>query len=441
MDAVRYRPRGGTVKELVADLEQAIAAGTLPPEAPLPPIRALADDLGVAPGTVAGAYATLRDRGLLETRGRAGTFVRYRPAGATRVLDDAPPGAVDLAGGQPDPQLLPDLSALAGDVFGAGLVAAAPTGGVLPEVAAEARRRLDGDGVPAGPVALTHGGLDGLGRVLRTRLRPGDAVAVEDPGWPNALALAAGLGLRTVPVAVDDAGPRPDALDRALAGGATAVVVTDRAQNPTGARLDADRAAELRAVLTRHPDTLLVEDDHAAELAGTPLHALAGATRWWAFVRSASKPYGPDLRAAVVTGDEETMTRVEDGLRVGPGWVSTVLQRLLLGCWQSADVAAQVGRAAAAYDLRRSTLVQALTGAGLDAVGGTGLNVWVRVPDEAAVTARLLTAGWAVAPGTRFRLRAAPGIRITVSHLDPGAVPRLAADLADALTPGRGFTA
>ncbi len=44
--------------------------------------------------------------------------------------------------------------------------------------------------------------------------------------------------------------------------------------------------------------------------------------------------------------------------------------------------------------------------------------MWVSVPDEAVAITRLLDAGWAVAPGTRFRIRSAPGIRITISDLD-----------------------
>src|SRR5690606_21927515 len=152
--------------------------------------------------------------------------------------------------------------------------------------------------------------------------RGGDRVAVEDPGWANLLDLVAALGLVPVGVPVDADGPLPAALDRALAGGARAVIVTARAHNPTGAAVTADRAADLRAVLAAHPATLLIEDDHAAELSRQPLHPLAGATGAWAFVRSVSKPYGPDLRVAVLAGDEATVARVEGRMRVGTGWVS-----------------------------------------------------------------------------------------------------------------------
>jgi DNA-binding transcriptional regulator YhcF (GntR family) len=49
--------------------------GTLPVGLKLPTVRALAADLGIAPNTVARAYRELEAAGLLDTRGRAGTFV------------------------------------------------------------------------------------------------------------------------------------------------------------------------------------------------------------------------------------------------------------------------------------------------------------------------------------------------------------------------------
>ncbi|NEA49280.1 GntR family transcriptional regulator, partial [Streptomyces sp. SID10815] len=73
--------------------------------------------------------------------------------------------------------------------------------------------------------------------------------------------------------------------------------------------------------------------------------------------------------------------------------------------------------------------------------GRSGMNVWVPVPDETGAVARLLHAGWAVAPGARFRLSAPPGIRITVSTLRDGEPERLADAVAAALgpAPARGY--
>jgi DNA-binding transcriptional MocR family regulator len=433
MVSVQYRPAGGTAKEISDHFESGIRSGRLSSGTALPSVRGLADQLSVAPGTVAAAYKLLRDRGLEEARGRSGTYVRPQPGAPARSrLAPIGAGVTDLSSGQPDPDLLPVLRMSA--LLPAGGSAAAPAAFVLPELQTQARQRLAADGVPAEMLTLTSGGLDGLHRVLSAHLRPGDLVAIEDPGWPNALDLVAALGLRPCPLALDSEGPLPDALRSARQAGARAVVVTSRAQNPTGASLSVRRAAELRQVLAEQPETVVIEDDHAAELAGVELATLAGVTRHWAFIRSASKPFGPDLRLALVTGDEDTVARMEGRMRSGSGWVSTVLQRLLLDLWTSAEAATVIAAAGPAYAERRDRLIDALTERGIAATGRTGLNVWVPVADETAVVTGLLRAGWAVAPGARFRQSAPPGIRITVSALTAATVPRLADDLATVVT-------
>ena len=266
-------------------------------------------------------------------------------------------------------------------------------------------------------------------------LRPGDAVAVEDPGWANLFDLIAALGLRAVPVGVDDNGPTPKSLSAALAAGARAVVITSRAQNPTGAAVSPHRAARLRDVLSHHPGVLVIEDDHAAELARVPLHCIGPVTGTWAFVRSASKPYGPDLRVAVLAGDEATIARVVGRMRIGSGWVSTILQRLMLRLWHDPVVAEQVAVAAGQYEDRRRGLLDALSARGLQAQGPTGINVWVPVPDEAWAVGVLRDAGYAVAPGSLFRMEAGPGIRVTISTLTGEAVAPLADAIAAAAHP------
>lgn len=52
-----------------------VSAGALSPGDRLPTVRRLAQDLGVATNTVARAYRELEQAGVIETRGRAGTFV------------------------------------------------------------------------------------------------------------------------------------------------------------------------------------------------------------------------------------------------------------------------------------------------------------------------------------------------------------------------------
>ncbi|MFD7486648.1 aminotransferase class I/II-fold pyridoxal phosphate-dependent enzyme [Streptomyces mirabilis] len=438
-----YRIEGRRAADISASVERAVGSGDLEPGQLLPPMRELAERLGVNPNTVAAAYRTLRERGVIETAGRRGSRIRSKPAttGRDYIRVEVPEGVRNVADGNPDPALLPALA----EAFAAAAGRSDRDPVMYGEAAVEAelerlaRADLDADGVPDGPVVVTSGSLDAIERVLAAHLKPGDAVAVEDPGWGSVFDLAPALGLRTVPVRVDDEGPVPDDVRRALEAGARALIVTDRAQNPTGAAVGAARARALRSVLKEHPDVLLVEDDHGHRIVDLPLHPLAGVTRDWAFVRSVAKAYGPDLRLAVLTGDPVTMDRVHGRQRLGPGWVSHLLQRAVVHLW--ANRAVDVTAVAAAYGRRRDALIDALKQRGIEAYGRSGMNVWIPVPDETGAVARLLHAGWAVAPGARFRMSAPPGIRITVSALTPDDIEPLADAVASAVGPApvRGY--
>jgi DNA-binding transcriptional MocR family regulator len=431
---VQHSITGTGAESIAASVEEGISEGELAPGDALPPIREVAVELGVNPNTVAAAYRLLRDRGAVETAGRRGTRVRDRPATTPRSLLalDVPEGARDLSTGNPDPALLPIAAAQLAPPAGAPVLYGQSA--ISAELLEHVRADLAADAVPADYLAVTSGALDGIERALVAHLRPGDRVAVEDPGWANLLDLLAALGLSAEPVQVDDEGPLVLSMARALRRGVRAVIVTTRAQNPTGAALSAARAGALRSLLAgKTSDVLVVEDDHCAGIAGVPLHTLAGSTRRWAFVRSASKAYGPDLRLAVLAGDRRTVERVHGRLRLGPGWVSHLLQDLAVRLWSDDAAKCLVEEAGERYANNRSRLRAALAERGVTAHGRSGLNVWVPVPDETVAITRLLNAGWAAAPGTRFRMDSPPGMRITIADLAYREIESLADAIAEAM--------
>jgi DNA-binding transcriptional MocR family regulator len=183
----------------------------------------------------------------------------------------------------------------------------------------------------------------------------------------------------------------------------------------------------------RSDDLLLIEDDHCAGISGAPLQTLAGSSSHWAFVRSVSKAYGPDLRVALLAGDQRTVERVHGRLRLGPGWVSHLLQDLAVGLWSDDAATRLVDQAEERYTTNRVRLRAALADRGVPAYGRSGLNVWIPVPDETIAITRLLNAGWAAAPGTRFRIRTGPGIRVTIADLTAAEIDPLADSIAEAM--------
>jgi DNA-binding transcriptional MocR family regulator len=223
---------------------------------------------------------------------------------------------------------------------------------------------------------------------------------------------------------------------QAAARGCRAIITTPRAQNPTGAALSPARASEVRRILRGFPEMLLIENDHAAPVAGARFQTLRADSRSrWAVIRSTSKFLGPDLRVALMAGDELTVGRVQGRQALGARWVSHILQQLALTLWSDPASGRRLARAGEIYAQRRLAALAALREHGIEARGASGFNIWIPLRDEARVVRALAERGWAVAAGERFRIRSAPGIRVTISTLQPADAGRFAGDLAAALRP------
>jgi DNA-binding transcriptional MocR family regulator len=418
---------GTTAVNIAGSVETAVATGKLGAGESLPTVRALSSRLGVSGATVAAAFRILQERGLIVTDGRRGTRVRPAPPIALPAESMIPDGVRDLAAGNPDFNLLPDLRKrafkLEQRLYGDELND--------PDLLQLAREQFRGDGVPAEQIAIVSGALDGIERVLREQLRSGDRVAVEDPCFTGVLDLLSALALVPVPVRVDDEGLLPTDLRIALKS-CKVLIATPRAQNPTGAAFSPRRARELRSLLAQRPDVLVIEDDHAGVIAGAEYRTLVDKSRArWAVVRSVSKAYGPDLRVALLASDAHTHARVEGRQTLGIRWVSHILQRTVVAIWRDRAPL----RAQRVYAERREALLRELRARGIAAHGVSGLNVWVPVAEESAVVQRLAQKGWGVKAGERYRIATPPAIRITISTLGARDAARLAEDFAEIVRP------
>jgi DNA-binding transcriptional MocR family regulator len=433
------RITGRTAAQISASLEQQLRTHKRGAGEPLPTVRDLAATLGVSPATVAAAYKALRTRGLVAGRGRGGTRVSSTPLAPQPPPSPAlPEGTFDLATGNPDLTFFPPLGAALRSIDDRAALY-----GETPEhvgLRAFAGTEFEADGVAAQSIAVVSGGMDGIERALREHLQPGDGVAIEDPSFPGLIDLVAASGYVAMPYGVDDEGPIPDGLADAITKGCRAIVLTPRAQNPTGAALSAGRAAELKRLLRGAAEILLIENDYAGPIAGATFHTIRGggdSRSRWAVIRSTSKFLGPDLRVAVMTGDDLTIDRIRGRQALGARWVSHLLQRLALALWSDPSSGRRLARAAEIYAQRRGAVLTAMRDRGIEARGVSGFNIWVQVRDETRVVQALADRGWAVAAGERFRLRSAPGIRVTTSALLPADAGRLADDLAAVLRPPR----
>ena len=86
---------GPPYRQLIDGIRRQIERGSLLPGDRIPPVRTLADELAIAPNTIARAYRALEDDGWIEGRGRAGTFVADRLPEQPSAADDALAAAAD----------------------------------------------------------------------------------------------------------------------------------------------------------------------------------------------------------------------------------------------------------------------------------------------------------------------------------------------------------
>lgn len=427
---------GTTASEIAASVRAHVDSGALRPGAPLPPVRQLADVLGVNRNTVVSAYRQLVRAGVARTRGRAGTTIAERSDGPEEGFA-RDTELRDVGHGNPDPRLLPDAAA--------ALTAssAPPTlygeSVIDPELAEWATRWIATDQPRDFRLTLTHGAVDAVERLLAQALTQGDAVALEDPCFLASIHTVRLAGYRTMPVPMDEEGMTVAGLRAALSAGVRAVVCTPRAHNPTGTSLSAARAAELRAVLAEHPYVLVIEDDHFSRLSTTDYHSIIGPEHArWALVRSVSKFLGPDLRLAFVASDPETGGRLAARISPGTTWVSHLLQRLARTLLLDPAVGGAVSAAGAHYAERNAAFVAGLAAHGVAARADDGLNVWVDVRGDAArVGQRLMQRGWLARIGDDFALAedgpSAHHLRLTVHALDAATAEQLVADVAAAV--------
>ena len=251
----RYQALAGAVTTLRDDRR-------LPPGSRLPSERDLASGLGLSRTTVAAAYATLRDAGVVRSRRGSGSVVLAAPAPAAPVPHVLDLGRASLSSpdgvAQAAQEAAQDLVAhLAGQGYD-------PAGVPALRHAVAARYASRGLPTTVEQVVATDGALHALGLLVGLLVRPGETVVVESPGYTSTQHLLRRAGARLLPVPVTPAGWDLDLLEETVTRTAPRLVVLAADfSNPTGALLDAGGRARVAALATRTRTTVVVDETFA----------------------------------------------------------------------------------------------------------------------------------------------------------------------------------
>ncbi|WP_016700992.1 PLP-dependent aminotransferase family protein [Actinoalloteichus spitiensis] len=384
--------------QLADALRAAAVDGLLRAGDRLPATRRLAAHLGVSRTVTTAAYEQLHAEGWLTGRHGSGTYVTTSPpTGAARqtAVDDAEPEAVELV----------DLTP--GAPWSEGIDRAAwrrawrasaevppmtrPRRAGLPEyraVVAEHLLRHRGLAVPRAhevdsPVIATAGTTAGLVETVRAVLRPGDVVAVEEPGYQRAVGALLAAGLRVVPAPVDGDG----LLVERVPTGVRAVYCSPAHQYPLGGRLPAARRVAL-VERARRDGFLVIEDDYDGELRYdvAPLPLLAAlAPEHVVHLGTTSKILTPTLGVGWMVAPASVRRAVldaRDRSGVGPAAAG---QRVLVELARHGDLGRHLRRTRREFARRRGALVDAFTSAGLPVLGDeAGAHLVLPLPSAAA---------------------------------------------------------
>ena len=401
-----------------------IDAGRLRPGDRLPPQRDLAEALGVDLGTVTRAYAEARRLGLIDADGRRGSFVREAVAAAEQIAPfdtgmNLPP--LPLRSSLPE-RYAADLRDILAGPAAANRLQYQPSGGAPQDRQAGAQwlaqRGIDAD---EDTVLVVSGAQTALHAIASSVLQPGDAVCTASFVYPGWLAIARRLGLRIVPVAADERGIDPAALERACATGTIrALYLVPTNDNPTTATMDLARRREIAEIARRH-DLRIIEDDAYGRLGAAPLPPLASLApeRTW-HVASLSKIVSPSLRVAYLRAPSlRDAWRLaadvhETTIMAPPLNVAAATKWLNEGTWSGlvAEVRAEC--------LARQAMVAEILPPGSYRAAPEGYHLWIPLSGDMApaeLVSALAPSGLSVVSSEAFaadRAEPARGLRVSI---------------------------
>jgi GntR family transcriptional regulator/MocR family aminotransferase len=423
--------------QIAGQLRDAMADGRLTPGERLPATRELSVLLGVSRTVVTGAYAQLFAEGWIEGRHGSGTYVAQGAGGNPAQAAFRWPGPGDGGPGDIAPgdrwglaadedsgsdgrahllELRPGIAWTAG-IDRAAWRRAWRSVGAQPPAAVADRCGLDGlraaltsylrrsRGVHCPPeqILVTRGVAGSLGLIAAALLGPGDAVGVEEPGYPAARAVFAAHGARVVPCRVDAHGLVVDELPVGL----KLVYTTPAHQYPLGGRLPVPRRQALIG-WARSSGALIVEDDYDGEFRYdvAPLPALFGLDPHVViYLGTTSKTLTPALRVGWLAAPDELVPGLARAAGALGDWAAEPAQRAVLSLISSGDLERHIRRMRHEYARRRAVLTATFGGQGLGRLLGddAGMHMVLEVRRDARkIAAEAREQGVAVATLERY---------------------------------------
>lgn len=380
-------------KQITRELIRLRSRGALKPGDRLPGIRSLASDLGVAPNTVAGAYAELSATGFAVSKPASGYFVAE-----TKPIPEPPRPVHPPVHARPltrKAEAARSAAAAAGTgnfenrpfkIYGSAMektverdwvkIAAStarspwrhtfysPPAGYAPLRKVIAAKLRETRGIVCGEenIVITTGSVQSLSLIAGTLFTPGDAILTEAPMLPLDAKVLDFAGLRRIPVPVDREGMVFTAPEGVLKP--KGILVTPASQMPMSVPMaDARRAAILRLALDTGAWILEEDTDGVVTLGAKPrfpIRSLPRADEAVIYMESFTLQVFPGLRLAYAVLPEPQAEALAGAKLLTDRFTSESLQAALAEYLESPGSAHHIRKMARDYRKRFALLRDAL---------------------------------------------------------------------------------
>ncbi|NYE07039.1 DNA-binding transcriptional MocR family regulator [Bacillus niacini] len=332
-------------KQVAEYIENGIANGTFPPDKPLPSERYLAKELNVNRSTVVSAYDELESNGLIQRNRGSGTTIskdiwgitkkripswnRYIEAGSflpnlpvtQRIRKEAVEHKlINLASGELSENLFP-LDSLrqitASRSFIGSLGYDHPQGNLILRETITKHvkqfRRIESD---PSSILITSGAQQALHLVVQCLLKPGDAVALEDPSYNYNLPIFKSAGIKPYFLSVDKDGINPEELLTLHKKHRIKMIFLNPSfQNPTGTLLTENRRKAILELSSEHGIPVVEDDPYSlTSFSGEEVTTLKSMDTHGnvLYISSLSKIVASGLRIGWIIGPKPVIERLSD---------------------------------------------------------------------------------------------------------------------------------
>src|SRR4249920_1383400 len=315
-----------------------IANGSFKPGDRLPPQRHFAYERKIAVSTASRVYTELLRRGLVVGEVGRGTFISGEARRGVAAPTEPRGARIDFEFNYP---LLPTQAAMVAksleglqrpDALEAGLRQATSVGTQTARTVSAEYLSHHGWSPGSEQIVFTANGRQSIAAALAAVVPPGGRCGVEALTYPFIKGIAARLGVTLVPLAMDEHGVRPDAVQKAhREAHLTALYIQPTIQNPLGMTMPAARRTDLLRVVEKL-DLTIIEDNVYAFLDDEPPLAVLAPDRC-IVLDSLSKKVAPGLALGFIVAPprlrENVIASVRSGGWTASGYAFAAAQRLM----------------------------------------------------------------------------------------------------------------